>query len=66
MFNERLWRSLKYEEVYLKDYTSPRQARRSIADYLTFFNTERLHQSLDYQTPTEVYLQTQAALTGDG
>lgn len=55
IFTERLWRSLKYEEVYLKDYQSPREARKGITQYLDFYNHERLHQSLDYQTPAEVY-----------
>lgn len=56
VFTERLWRSVKYEEVYLKDYTSPREARQGIGQYLTFYNYERPHQSLDYRTPAEVYL----------
>jgi putative transposase len=55
IFNERLWRTVKYEEVYLKDYASPREARRSLGQYLTFYNHERLHQSLDYQTPAEIH-----------
>lgn len=60
IFTERLWRTIKYEEVYLHDYASPREARRSIAQYLTFYNQERPHQSLDYQTPACVYFQTVA------
>lgn len=55
IFTERLWRSLKYEEVYLHDYQSPREARIGISRYLDFYNHERLHQSLNYQTPAEVY-----------
>jgi putative transposase len=55
VFTERLWRSLKYEEVYLHDYQSPREARIGINRYLDFYNHERLHQSLGYQTPAEVY-----------
>ena len=58
VFIERLWRSVKYEEVYLHDYDSPRQARAGIADYFLFYNYERPHQSLDYLTPAEVYTQT--------
>lgn len=58
VFTERLWRSLKYEEVYLKDYQSPREARTGITQYLDFYNHERLHQSLGYQTPAEVYFGT--------
>lgn len=48
VFTERLWRSLKYEEVYLKDYQSPREARTGISRYLDFYNHERLHQSLGF------------------
>lgn len=55
IFTERLWRSLKYEEVYLHEYASPRQARQGIGAYLTFYNQERIHQSLDYATPAQVY-----------
>jgi putative transposase len=61
IFTERLWRTIKYEEVYLNDYASPRQARRGIEQYLTFYNHERPHQSLGYQPPARVYLQTVAA-----
>ena len=55
VFVERLWRSLKYEEVYLKGYASVAEARASISNYLDFFNQERRHQSLDRQTPDQVY-----------
>ena len=55
VFVERLWRSLKYEEVYLKGYATVAEARTSIAKYLAFFNQERRHQSLDRQTPDQVY-----------
>ena len=55
IFTERLWRTIKYEEVYLKEYASPRDARQNLKQYLTFYNQERLHQSLDYQTPAEVH-----------
>jgi putative transposase len=58
IFTERLWRTIKYEEVYLQDYSSPREARQGLARYLTFYNQERPHQSLDYRTPAEVYFQT--------
>lgn len=57
IFIERLWRSLKYEEVYLKDYESLREACRSIADYFYFYNYERPHQSLGYTEPYRVYTQ---------
>ena len=55
IFTERLWRTVKYEEVYLHDYTSPREARQALTRYFAFYNHERPHQSLDYQTPAEVY-----------
>ena len=53
IFIERLWRSLKYEEVYLHEYATPRDAREGIAGYLQFYNEKRLHQSLNYRTPAE-------------
>ena len=55
IFIERLWRSLKYEEVYLKAYASVAEARRSLDLWLVFYNDERPHQSFDYQTPREVF-----------
>lgn len=55
VFVERLWRSLKYEEVYLKGYGNVAEARESISAYLHLFNEERRHQSLDRQTPDQVY-----------
>ncbi len=55
IFVERLWRSLKYEEVYLKDYASVSEARAGIQGYFRFYNHERLHQSLDYRTPAAIY-----------
>ena len=55
VFVERLWRSLKYEEVYLHAYDDVRQARERIGNYLAFFNDERPHQALDYLTPSDVY-----------
>lgn len=55
IFIERLWRSLKYEEVYLKAYEDIKQARVSIAEWIRFYNFERQHQSLGYRTPWEVY-----------
>jgi putative transposase len=55
IFTERLWRSVKYEEVYLADYGSPRAARQGLARYFTFYNTERPHQALDYRRPADLY-----------
>jgi putative transposase len=56
VFVERLWRSVKYEEVYLKDYGTVPEARAGLGDYFAFYNTERLHQSLAYKTPAAVYV----------
>jgi len=55
VFVERLWRSLKYEDVYLRAYERPPDARRGIGAYFAFFNNERPHQALDYKTPMAVY-----------
>jgi putative transposase len=55
IFVERLWRSVKYEEVYIKDYQSVSEAVSNLRAYFTFYNHERLHQSLDYHTPAYVY-----------
>jgi putative transposase len=55
IFIERLWRSLKYEEVYLKDYSQVSEARTGIARWFQFYNHERPHQSLDYNTPATIY-----------
>jgi len=56
IFVERLWRSVKYEEVYLKDYETVKNAVLGLISYFDFYNTERGHQSLQYQTPYEVYV----------
>jgi len=58
IFVERLWRTVKYEEVYLHGYESVLEAQNSLARYFHFYNTERLHQSLGYRTPYEVYFGT--------
>ena len=55
IFTERLWRTVKYEEVYLHDYASPKEARQGLTRYLDFYNFERPHQSLDYHTPADMY-----------
>jgi putative transposase len=60
IFTERLWRTVKYEEVYLSDYASPREARQGLGQYFTFYNYERPHQSLGYRTPAQVYFQADA------
>jgi putative transposase len=65
VFVERLWRSIKYEEIYLRAYDTVSEARASIGRYLTFYNSRRPHSSLDRQTPDQAYfnrrLQTAAA-----
>jgi putative transposase len=55
VFVERLWRSVKYEEVYLKDYADGWEAEASLARYFDFYCERRIHQALDYRTPGEVY-----------
>lgn len=55
IFTERFWRSLKYEDIYLSDYGSPREARQGIARYIQFYNTERPHQALADCRPAQVY-----------
>lgn len=55
VFIERLWRTIKYEEVYLRAYESLKEARTCLNNYLNFYNRNRIHQGLDYQTPDEVY-----------
>jgi len=56
IFIERFWRSLKYEEVYIKDYQNGIDARESIKKYINRYNTKRIHQALGYKTPESVYL----------
>ena len=55
IFTERLWRTVKYEDIYIKDYATPRQLRAGLKDFFWRYNTKRLHSSLDYKTPEEVY-----------
>jgi putative transposase len=55
IFVERLWRSVKYEEVYLKDYRTVAEAREGLAHYFPFYNEQRIHQALDYRTPHHVH-----------
>jgi putative transposase len=55
IFTERLWRTIKYEEVYLHEYASPKEAYRGLSQYIHFYDYERPHQALDYQTPAQVY-----------
>jgi putative transposase len=55
IFIERLWRSVKYEEVYLRDYQDIQEVEEGLERYFDLYNYERLHQSLDYNTPYSVY-----------
>ena len=55
LFIERLWRTVKYEEVYLKAYQNGKDARIGISDYFRFYNTARPHQALGYRTPGDVF-----------
>lgn len=61
IFTERLWRTVKYEEVYLTEYATPREARHGLSQYFRFYNGERPHQALGYQAPATVYFQPAAA-----
>ena len=60
IFTERLWRTIKYEEVYLNEYSNPKEARQSITKYIGFYNWGRPHQSLNYHTPAEIYIEGMA------
>jgi putative transposase len=55
IFTERLWRTVKYSDVYVQEYVTMMDAHAGLGKYFNKYNTERLHQSLDYQTPWEVY-----------
>jgi putative transposase len=55
IFVERLWRSVKYEKVYLNDFETVQQAYQGLKDYFDVYNHRRIHQSLEYRTPAEIY-----------
>jgi putative transposase len=57
IFTERLWRTIKYEEVYLKSYQTVMEAKENMGTYIAFYNNKRLHQSLGYKTPREIFEQ---------
>jgi len=66
IFVERLWRTVKYEEVFLRDYADPVEARQGLKAYFRFYNEQRPHQALDYRTPAEVYLAGRSAGPREG
>ncbi len=57
IFVERLWRSVKYEDIYLRQYRNIPECKTGLGEYFRFYDSERRHQSLDYKTPMEVYLE---------
>jgi putative transposase len=63
IFMERLWRTVKYEEVYLYEYQTVREAHEHLSVYFRFYDEERLHETLGYRTPHEVYFGTSSTLT---
>jgi transposase InsO family protein len=64
IFVERLWRTVKYEDVYLHHYDRMTQGRAGLVRYFRFYNTERPHQSLGWRTPHDVYFGIQEAIPG--
>ena len=67
VFVERLWRSVKYEDIYIKDYEQVAELESGLTAYFWFYDEERPHQSLGYRTPAEVYRAgTQRGLRGEG
>jgi len=61
IFTERLWRTIKYDHIYLHDFATPREARQSLTHFLRVYNERRLHQLLGYRPPAEVYFAKPAA-----
>ncbi len=55
IFVEHLWRTVKYEHIFLHDFQSGREVKQGLHDYFQFYNHQRLHQSLDYKTPVQIY-----------
>ena len=66
VFVERLWRSVKQEEVYLNEYRNVPEAYERLSAYFEFYNERRLHQSLGYRTPIEIYLGRKGPKPSDG
>ncbi|MBI2406535.1 MAG: IS3 family transposase [Candidatus Harrisonbacteria bacterium] len=65
IFTERLWRTVKYEDIYLKGYATIDEVREGLTAYFDFYNNQRYHQSLDYRTPAQVYHQTTKTLKNE-
>lgn len=55
IFTERLWRTVKYENIFLHEYQTPKEVTQGLATYFDFYNNRRMHQSLDYNTPAQIY-----------
>ena len=66
IFIERLWRTVKYEDIYLKNYDTVTELDQGLENYFLFYNNERFHQSLDYRTPVQVYYDFQRTTDSDG
>jgi putative transposase len=63
---ERFWRSIKYEEVYLNEYSNIKELQKAIANYMDSYNKKRLHSAIGYKTPNEVYYQAMNNLVSKG
>jgi putative transposase len=57
IYMERVWRTIKYEDIYIKDYQTMTELKEGLETYVTFYNSKRYHQSLDYAIPDEIYAQ---------
>jgi len=57
IYMERVWRTIKYEDIYIKDYQTMTELKEGLDTYVTFYNSKRYHQALDYATPDEIYAQ---------
>jgi putative transposase len=66
IFIERLWRTVKYEDIYLRNYSIVIELEQGLDRYFQFYNNERFHQSLGYRTPTQVYYDCQRTTDSDG
>jgi len=66
IFIERLWRTVKYEDIYLRNYVTVMELEQGLDLYFQFYNNERFHQSLDYRTPDQVYYDCQRTRDSDG